>query len=388
MLRIPVNNCCGCTACASACPRDAISMVLDSEGFAYPRINAQACVSCGLCEKACPILFPPKCPEKYEYCAVTQSSREDVLDSCTSGGFIDAVYQYVLQDLGGYAAGVAFGEDFVPTHMIADSYEKAAAFRNSKYAQSSLDGVFRGIRTLLKKGANVLFVGTPCQTAGLKAFLAKDWDNLITVDLVCRSIPSQKLWKEYLRWQEGRFRSKVKRVSFRRKTYGYHSGALEMEFENGRIYRGSNRVDYFMKSFHHDICSRPSCYSCSFKTKHRCSDFTVFDSWQPQMVAAESMEDNNLGYSNVLVHTPKGKEILHRIKDQKILPADPEKMFLYAGGMESKSISYPKVRETFYRDLNQLGFEKTVKKYIAVSALDHLIERMKPLYYRIRKLGK
>ncbi len=386
MPQLPFSNCCGCTACRNICPKSAIEMTPDSEGFAYPIINAELCVECGRCEQICPVLHAPSVPSSYVDCVVAQSNDAEVLDESTSGGFIDALYRYVLEDGKGYGVGVAFDEAFLPKHIITDSYEKAKEFRNSKYAQSDLSNLFSDIRKLLTDGKLLLFVGTPCQVAGLRSFLGKDYENLITVDLVCRSIPSPKLWRKYLDWQECRYRSKVKRVFCRKKTYGYHSGALEIEFENGKHYAGSNRVDYYMKSFHSDQCSRPSCYDCQFKTKHRCSDFTVFDSWNPQAVALSNIVDNDRGYSNVIVHSEKGKKVLDQITNMVLIPADPEKMFEFAGGMESHSIQYKPGRSTYYIDLDRLGFEETAKKYVSVSAKDRLIERAKPLRSFIKRI--
>lgn len=388
MPKIPVDNCCGCTACYNICPQKAIQMKPDTEGFSYPAVDASLCVSCGLCEKVCPVLHTPPLSETFADCVVAQNTNGEVLDSSTSGGFIDALYHYVLKDQQGYAAGVAFDAQFMPEHIVTDSYEKAKEFRSSKYAQSNMGKVFQDIQELLIAGHPAIFVGTPCQVAGLRCFLRKEYENLITVDLVCRSVPSPKLWQKYLQWQEGRHRGKIKQVSCRKKTYGYHSGTLEIHFVNGKRYRGSNRVDYYMKSFHRDLCSRPSCYRCAFKTKHRCSDFTVFDSWNPQQVTQEAMVDDDRGFSNVIVHTQKGKEILSKIKDVMLYRADPEKMFRFTGGMESNSVRYPDQRKHYYRDLDQLGFLKTAQKYVSVTWTDRMIEAAKPIRYAIRKRGE
>ncbi len=388
MPKLPFPDCCGCTACRSICPKSAIQMRPDQEGFSYPVIDSDLCVECGRCEQVCPVLHSPSVPSSYVDCVVAQSNDRDVLDESTSGGFIDALYRYVLEVCKGYGAGVTFDGDFLPKHIVTDSYEKAKEFRNSKYAQSDLSDLFINLRKLLSEGKTLLFVGTPCQVAGLRSYLGKDYENLITVDLVCRSIPSPKLWRKYLDWQEHRHQSKVKKVFCRKKTYGYHSGALEIEFENGKRYAGSNRVDYYMKSFHSDQCSRPSCYDCKFKTKHRCSDFTVFDSWNPQAVVRSDLTDNDRGYSNVIVHSEKGREILNQLKDVVLIPADPEKMFEFTGGMESNSIQYKPGRKTYYADLDLLGFEVTAKKYVTVSVKDRLIERAKPLRCYIKKLLK
>lgn len=387
MPNIPVKNCCGCAACENICPTGAIKMQPDQEGFMHPQISNELCCNCYKCEKVCPIITPPKLSTNIEACFVAQSKEQNVLDESTSGGFVDALCKYILEEKNGYVCGVAFDSDFMPYHKIVDSYEEAKAFRNSKYAQSNIGTAFKDILVLLKSEKNVMFIGTPCQVAGLKSYLGRDYENLITVDLVCRSIPSPKLWRKYLDWQEKRYGAKVVRATCRKKTYGYHSGALELDFENGKHYAGSNRVDYYMKSFHKDICSRNSCYDCQFKTKHRCSDFTVFDSWRPQCVIEESFADNDKGYSNVLVHTKKGKHIVSQLTEVILYTVDADKLLSVMGSMIATSIQHKVERESFYKDLNEIGFYKTVRRYSKVSVKDRIIELIKPLRYAIKNRG-
>lgn len=388
MPNIPVDGCCGCTACANICPVNAIRMTADREGFLYPQIDEHKCISCSQCENVCPVLNPPVISDAYTGVVVAQSMRPDALRECTSGGFVDALNYYATEVKKGFAVGVAFDDDFMPVHTIADTYEKAKAFRNSKYAQSNLGDIFPKITQLLDQGDFVVFTGTPCQVAGLNAFLRKPYDNLLTVDLVCRSVPSPRFWREYLKWQEKKHKQKILSVACRRKTYGYHSGALEIRFDQGKKYAGSNRVDYFMKAFHKDICSRPSCYGCAFKNRHRCSDFTVFDSWCPEQVTCEAMKDNDRGYSNVIAHTEKALGTLEKVENIKTIPADAEKMFQFTGGMEQYSVSRPAVRDVFYASLEECGFEKTVTKYVSVSGKDRLIEAAKPIWFGLKRMLK
>lgn len=385
MPNIPVKNCCGCTACYAACPQKAITMEPDFEGFLYPAVNAEMCCECGLCERVCPLLSPLKLPEEFAACAVARTTKEEVLQQSTSGGFVDVLCEYITETCDGVAVGVAFDESFVPVHKIACTYEEAKAFRNSKYAQSELGDTFTQIKNMLKQNQTVLFIGTPCQVGGLKTYLQTDYENLYTVDLVCRSIPSPKLWKEYLNFQEKKYKSKIKSLSCRKKTYGYHRGTLEIEFENGKRYRGSNRVDYYMKAFHKDICSRPSCYACGFKTKHRCSDFTVFDCWKPHLVTNLAIVDDDKGYSNVLVHTPKGEKLLYKLTNVVMHPSDSEKLFCVMGSMVDKTIFMQHQRKEFYKDLEKSGFERTAKKYVPISTKDRLIEGSKPIRYFWKK---
>lgn len=385
MLQIPVPNCCGCTACMNVCPKAAIEMKEDFEGFLYPELDETKCINCGLCQKVCPIINPPKISEKLQRCVVARNHDPEVLQESTSGGFIDALAEHILREYHGSVCGVAYDEEFMPLHRIVQTREETTGFRNSKYAQSVLGDTFSKVKQLLQQEKYVLFIGTPCQVAGLNSFLQKNYDTLVTVDIVCRSIPSPLLWREYIKWQEQRNKSKVVKVSCRKKTYGYHSGALEIEFANGRHYAGSNRVDYFMKCFHNDVCSRPSCYDCQFKTLHRCSDFTVFDSWKPDVIAQLPGGDDDRGYSNVLAHTQKGRLILEQMNNVIVFDADVEKMMAFTGGMERTSVERKSGREEFYHSLASDGFHKTAQKYSPVSTVDRLIEGVKPLRYKLKQ---
>lgn len=388
MTQIPVQNCCGCTACMNVCPKAAIEMKEDFEGFLYPQLNESKCINCGLCQKVCPLENPPELSNTIHRCVVARSEDPEVLRESTSGGFMDALAAHVLEECGGSVCGVSYDAQFMPVHEIVNNHQDAKKFRNSKYAQSVLADTFKRINELLQQEKTVLFIGTPCQIAGLKTYLQKEYHSLITADIVCRSIPSPKLWRAYLQWQQETHKAKVESVSCRKKTYGYHSGALEIDFANGKHYAGSNRVDYFMKCFHKNVCSRPSCYDCRFKTLHRCSDFTVFDSWKPDEIAQLPGRDDDRGYSNVLVHTPKGKEILAQMHNVAIFDADLEKMMTFTGGMERTSVERNPGRDQFYTSLARDGFRKTAQQYAAVTKMDRIIESLKPVRSWLKRLRK
>ena len=375
------ENCCGCTACYSICPRGCISMMPDEEGFLYPIVNVKLCNNCGACESVCPILNKPNLPIESKGAFIVQTQREETLKDSTSGGFSDVLYRYIL-DQGGYICGCVYDNEWMPHHVVTNDPEKLSQFRGSKYAQSRLDNIFAEIKELLTNSELVCFVGTPCQVSGLKNYLRRDYERLITVDLVCRSIPSPLLLKQYLNWQEEKNSSKIQFLNCRNKTYGYHNGTLMIKFENGKKYSGSNRVDPFMKAFHSDICSRPSCYKCVFKTPTRCSDFTIFDCWQPERLS-EKVKDNNKGYSNVIIHSSKGFEIFRELRGINKWKTSSTKMFQFTGGMESKAVIRPEARKMFYQKLIVNGFEKTIYEFIDITIKDQLIEKMKMFFYKI-----
>ena len=381
------TDCCGCTACANICPKNCITMEPDVEGFLYPKINNDLCVNCGLCEKVCPVMHPPILKDGLQNltACVARILDDAILQKSTSGGAISAISRYVLQS-GGYVCGCVLNKNFLTEHRLIESEQELNALCGSKYVQSSLDTCFIQIEKLLKKDKKVCFIGTPCQVAGLKNFLRKDYDNLLTIDLVCRSIPSLELYKKYLSYQEYKYQSKVRSINFRNKTYGYHSGTLTIEFENGKKYSGSNRVDLFMKTFHNNIASRPSCYKCKFKTRDRCSDFTMFDSWKPEKIVKVPLNDDDKGYTNVILHSEKAKNIINQLDNIKIYPADIDKIFLYAGSMESESIQRPKNRQSFFNGLKEVSdssFEKYIKSYISVTKKDLFLEKTKYFLYKM-----
>lgn len=380
------ENCCGCSGCYNVCPVNAISMQADEEGFLYPIIDETKCIQCGLCLSVCPILNKSEFQDEINEAYIYQDKDDNVLNTSTSGGFIDSLFRYVLNS-GGYVSGVEFDNNFKTKHIITNDFKSLSFLRGSKYSQSDLGNIFSQIKMLLQNDHLVAFCGTPCQVNGLKKVLKKDYNNLITVDIVCRSIPSPLFWQKYLEWQETKHKSKISYVNCRAKTYGYHNGSLVIQFSNGKKYSGSNRIDPYMKCFHSNVCSRPSCYNCKFKTRSRVSDFTVFDSWHPEKVSLKHIKDNNKGYSNIAIHTKKGLFIIQhlmQISPSSFSQAQYDKLFEYTGKMDIKSIKEPSNRIGFYKDLKTIGFFKTYKKYVKISFMDHLIEKIKPFYLKLK----
>lgn len=201
------EDCVGCGACHDACPRDAIYWETDIEGFWYPRVNQDKCIECGLCEKVCPIIQSGKLN-----CTNAETPVPDVLAAynadpevrfkSTSGGIFSVLAEKMLAD-GGYICGAVWTEDFGAKHIISNRRENLLRIRGSKYFQSDMTGVYREIRSVLAKGEKVLVCGCPCQMAGLRAFLRKDYDNLLLVDFICCSINSPKLFKDTSRTWSG-----------------------------------------------------------------------------------------------------------------------------------------------------------------------------------------
>lgn len=391
MIEITKKNrekCCGCTACANICPKSAITMKEDEEGFLYPIVDKEKCIQCGLCDQVCPVIhqkqkeFHPK-----SYAIRVKDKCE--LETSTSGGFFTPIAKQVLKE-NGLVIGVAYGADLRVEHIVISNKEldKLALLRGSKYVQSYLGDMFRKVKKFLEDGKTVLFSGTPCQINGLMNFLKKDYENLITIDLICHGVPSPKLWKQYVAYQEKKNKSKIKQVAFRNKTYGYHSGTMKIVFENGKKYYGSARVDYMLKSFFTEISSRPACYDCAFKTKYHVSDFTIYDCWNASKLV-KNLDDDDKGYTNVMVNTKKGQELLKQVEEQiEIYETNLEQAIQLDGPMVEKSAIPNENRDEFYKELNQSGIENTIKQYIPVSNKDKIIEHSKKILYKAKLLDK
>ena len=228
----------------------------------------------------------------------------------------------------------------------------------------------------------VCFIGTTCQVNGLKSFLLRDYEGLITVDLVCHGVPSPKLWSKYLNYQRNKYHSEIKKISFRNKTYGYHSGTMKICFSNGKTYCGSARVDYMLRSFFKEIASRPSCYQCVFKTINRCSDYTIYDCWHASQLVLD-LEDDDKGYTNVIVQSEKGKELLEQIKDAyEIFPVDTEKAVKLDGVMVENSAVPHEKRNEFYKDIDEKTLPEKVQQFIPITWKDQFIEKSKAVVYK------
>jgi coenzyme F420-reducing hydrogenase beta subunit len=373
-------KCCGCTACVSICPKNCIEMESDFEGFLYPKVNEDICIDCGMCERVCPILNKKEACKFALQSYVVRTKEYSVLLASTSGGFITPLAEWVV-NCGGVMCGAVYDNNFYVSHeIIGEGYSR---LQGSKYVQSNLNDCFLHIKEHLEYNQMVCFIGTTCQVYGLKSYLGKDYINLLTVDLVCHGVPSPKLWDKYLEFQKNKYRSDITEVSFRNKTYGYHSGTMKIKFSNGKVYYGSARVDPMLKSFFTEIASRPSCYKCNFKTVNRCSDFTIYDCWHAAQLV-KGIKDDDKGYTNLVVQSKKGLEVLKEISDRyEIYQTDTDRAIELDGSMVCHSAIPHQKREDYYKGLDNEQLDLHIKKFIPVSKKDKFIERSKFVIYRL-----
>lgn len=373
--------CTGCTACLNACPKKCISMKPDNMGFLYPVIDNDSCINCNLCRKTCPVNNQPTAYEPLEG-YIGRYNDLSIVSESTSGGVFTAFANWILSK-DGVICGVRIDENNCIKHFFVDSHssERIRDMRGSKYVQSSLETSFSIIKGYLAEGRTVLFSGTPCQVAGLKAYLRKDYSSLFTVDMVCRCAGAPAFFKEYLSYQEEKYKSPIKEVRFRNKTYGYHSGSMKLEFGNGKIYYGSPRIDLFLNSFFNGLCSRESCYKCPAKGDKKSSDITIFEAWHMEQVLS-GVKDDDKGYTSVIVRTENGKQLLKEAeKWLKIWPANIQQMKALDGVMIDGYPDKHPARDTIMENIAKSSFEKAVSSALTIKQTDYFIEHLKHLLY-------
>lgn len=356
------STCCGCHACANVCPNNCVTMKRDEEGFLYPVINNLQCVNCGLCESVCPEINV-KIEIPFEQDGYIIQIKDDIIRAeSTAGGAFTALARYFIKN-NGIVFGVSMDEKFLAHHIYVDTDEELKRFRNSKYIQSTIgESLFKQIKLFLEEERLVCFSGTPCQIEGLKCFLRKEYDNLLTVDVVCRAVPSPMVFEKYLELQKKILGEAVKKVRFRDKYYGYKYSTLNIKTENnkGKYHRGIES-DPWLRAFFSNICDRPSCYQCSFRKRYRVSDITIWDCFDVYKFSKEM--DDDKGTTRMLVHTDKGRKILSQIKgDINYLRLDPENLVYGVKEMFESVEKHPK-REAFFEDLQVMDGDAVFRKY-------------------------
>ena len=297
------TQCTGCTACASVCAHNAITMRFDEYGHSYPVVNTDACTDCKLCEKVCPLLHREMLPtdkDGYDDLQIfaAYNKDSDVRSKSTSGGIFTLLAQYVIS-LGGCVYAARFDDEYRIYHSSFDSMDDIDSYRGSKYAQSDLGTIFRNVKKDLK-AKPVLFVGSPCQVAGLKRYLGKEYPNLFTCDFICMCIASPVVWSEYLNeyWDV----QDIKRIWFKDKRNGWHNWRMLIEDSKGEhLVKG--KEDPFFSSYLSHLISRPSCNRCAFRNLHHVSDFTIADCWG---IDKENPSfDDNKGCTTIILQTGK-----------------------------------------------------------------------------------
>ena len=362
--RLKKATCTGCAACYNVCPVKAISMREDGEGFLYPVIDEEKCTECALCEKKCPVLSREKLTrnrERPDVYAAWHKNLEIRLQS-SSGAAFTALATAVLNK-GGRVFGAAFDEDFLVYHKVVDTLEELEDLRRSKYVQSRIGDSLAQAKNELNQGKTVLFSGTPCQIAGFYAYLGQDYTTLFTCSLICKGVPSSKVFRKYLDYLEKYYDSPVISYSFRDKGFGWAPNEAVL-FANGEE-RLSNYFKhetlYYYAFATKSLFLRPSCHTCPFKGLPADADITLADFWSIRN--QEPGWDDNKGTSLILINSDKGSDLFEDAKAELVTKLCPFDYIINNSGLMN-SPRRPRVRERFFKDLDLLPFELLISKYM------------------------
>ncbi len=353
------EDCCGCHACETVCPKNCIAMRADAEGFFYPETDASLCINCGLCEKVCPVLnggglAPREFFSEPKVFAARCASDELRLASA-SGGAFTLMATRVIEN-GGVVFGARWNADFTEVvHDFTETLDGLAAFRGSKYLQSRIGDAFRKAREFLRAGREVMFTGTPCQIAGLRRALRGDFPKLLAVDIACHSAPSPKIWRAF--FADLREREKIgvpADVRFRKKVFDAKRGTwncamLAVETAAGTEFCKPFYATPFGKGFSTGLFSRPSCHECPAKNRTSGSDVTLGDFWGVEKYFPDLKSSE--GLSVVVCNSARGLAAFEAVKSgfgilreatyAQAVPAN--------GGLKNETHRHPKRAEFFAR---------------------------------------
>lgn len=351
------KRCTGCTTCVNVCPKKAIKMTENKEGFLYPTINKEKCVDCGLCRKKCPIncLNENKSINK---CYVGYDKNTDrILDKASSGNIFELLANYILRN-NGIVVGAAFNENNELRHIIINDVKDLRKLKGSKYLQSNLNDIISHMKNI-KDDKMILFVGTPCQVAAVKNVIKNN--NLFCIDIICHGVPSPKLFKKYIGELECEANDKIIDYNFRSKLTGWDSYSNTIEFKNKTksMLRFNNP---YMKLFLSNTCLRESCYNCKFKLGNKYSDITLGDFWGIKNYYKDMYNDNN-GVSAIIINTSNGEKLFKEIVDEINYKECDLKEIITGNTSLTNSCQRPESRNDFFEEMDRLNIKKLEKKF-------------------------
>ena len=317
-----VEDCTGCGACMNKCPKQCITMEADKEGFEYPVVSKENCINCGLCKKVCPSIETDSVRNfnkaSHGFAAI---SRDDIVwkKSASGGAFTEICYAF-LDGCSDYAiVGCELNGDTV-FHSTVFSLNEIDKFRKSKYVQSSIGLIYIDVKKYLQDNKKVVFVGTPCQVAGLKSFLGKNYEQLLTVDLICHGVGSPGVFKAHIDFLREKFNDYNLLYSFRNKTLN-NRGRLNLYTSKFQLSSGKTKYverDEYNRLFLSQVCLRPCCSTnCKYRTEYRTGDITIADFKALKQVFPQITDYRN--YSTVIFNTKKGEELHNDLEKRMIM---------------------------------------------------------------------
>lgn len=364
-------DCCGCNACAEICPKHCIAMKHDEYGFLYPEVYESLCIECGACERVCP--FPASEGDlNYPLKAFAAwANDEKAYERSSSGGAAYVISHTILFEDGVVYGCASDGLDI--RHVRVDRLEDLPKLQGSKYVQSDVCGLFSQVRTDLKEGRKVVFIGTPCQVAGLKKFIKKVPDNLLLVDLICHGTPSQQMLREHIAHIVGD--KKINKITFRRG----NSYILDIESNGKKIWDAnlweSPYKDMYLHAFIKGYNSRPCCHHCTFARPERVSDITIGDFWGLGEDCPRP-KDREMGISVILPATEKGLAVTKVIEQQMTLVERPVSEAITGNSQLHEPLGESNDSRRFMQLYPRLSFDRAVRAVVLKKMVKYRLKIM------------
>ena len=379
-MREITDYCTGCRACENVCPKHCISMKSDKEGFLYAEIDHSVCVDCGACKKTCPqnLKIVNDYPIKIY---ALRAKNAQLLNKSASGGAFAVMANYILQH-GGVVFGAAYDDNMHVKHIKVSDQSDLWRLQNSKYVQSDTESTYKEVKTLLKNGVLVLYSGTPCQIAGLRSFLRKDFENLITMDIVCHGVPSPKIFAKYIKWQSNKLGEQVNYCNFRDKADGWGQSLVLKTAPSRRRLSIIGPSDPFYYNFLEGNLHRPCCYKCHYASSHRPADITVGDYWGIEREHKHFY--NYKGVSLLMLNNWHALNFFQNFTDDFYIEESTfEKASRKNGNLRAASNVGPK-RDTLYARIDDLSPEDYFEKELSVPrTMKNRIKAMMPEKMRL-----
>ena len=353
-----IEECYVCKACEQICPKNAITMSENEEGFQYPHIDTSKCVDCGLCQCVCPtqmenisVLFHVT-PQTVS--AAWNPNLSERLESTSGGMFFLLACQFINER--GVVYGADYREDLTVFHCRFDDSEALKRARGSKYVQSDINDTFLQVRTDLKNGRKVLFSGTPCQIAGLRLFLRKPYDNLFTIDLVCHGVPSPFFFKKNLTFLEKEYGDHVVDFKFRAKKKSGWRSYVKYVFNQRKPIWDFLGKNYYTHAFHLGYFNRASCYTCDFSRSERVGDITLSDFWGAEKHCRSLKKARKWGFNLVMCNTPQGRSLYETVLKYVESMECPVEWAIQGDVRLRHTEQRPGMRDKAYKLLSEKGY--------------------------------
>lgn len=315
-----VKNCCGCRACEQICPVQCITMI-NEDGYLFPQVDETKCLKCGKCTTVCQRIIKNKTVTNEQTVYAAWSKNKENLNSSSSGGIFPVAAKYIIEH-GGIVFGAIFDEDFSVCIKETDQMTEIADMQGSKYVFCDTKDTYKRTQMYLEQGKSVLYSGTPCQIAGLKLFLKKDYNELYCMELVCHGVPSSELLRKYMEYLQKKHKSKIVEFIFRKKIENQKRQYCSVKFENGNHLQQEYRKNMYVKTYNSLISHMDNCYVCEYKANHRMGDLTIGDFHGIEFL--NSKHYNIQGTSLVIANTERGRKLIEQIRGE--LEIFPESM--------------------------------------------------------------